>query len=49
MHTYRQWFREQLKAELKSTGRKRMYTRILRANNVKVSLDKLVMMAVKYN
>ena len=46
--SYRQWFRQKLKEELKSTGRRRMLKRTLRANGVKVTLDKLVMMAVGY-
>lgn len=46
--SFRQWFREKLKEELKSTGRKRMYARTLKANGIKVTLDKLVTLAVGY-
>ncbi len=46
--TYRQWFRQQLKEELKGSGRKRSVRRTLRANGVKPSLDKCVMYLVGY-
>lgn len=46
MNTQRQFFRQAMKAELKATGRRRMYKKILRANGRKASLGNCVMLAM---